>query len=93
MTQSRPDAQRDIQANAALEGMHEQPEDISNKARGHKANLSNPSMYTLQLLHLSYGMANSGADTSEQSKEQSRQELKNLGGENAFYGKQEAGQK
>jgi len=34
--------QRDISKDAALENMHEHPEDISNKARGHKANLSNP---------------------------------------------------
>ncbi|KAF2744702.1 NAD(P)-binding protein [Sporormia fimetaria CBS 119925] len=72
MTTDRPNAQRDIQADAALEGMHEQPEDISNKARGHKANLSNP-------------------NTSEQSKQNSKKELEALGGEKAFYGKQEAG--
>lgn len=34
---------RNISKDAALEGMHEQPEEISNQARGHKANLSNPS--------------------------------------------------
>ncbi|KAK0756195.1 hypothetical protein N5P37_011285 [Trichoderma harzianum] len=64
---------RDIPKDAALEGMHEQPEDISNKARGHKANLSNP-------------------NTSDQSKERSKQELKELGGDKAFYGKQEKAQ-
>jgi hypothetical protein len=36
--------QRDIKE-AALEGINDTPEDISNKAKGHKANLSNPSMY------------------------------------------------
>ncbi|KAJ8116208.1 hypothetical protein OPT61_g2315 [Boeremia exigua] len=46
-------------------------EDISNKASGHKANLSNP---------------------SEESKEKSRQALKELGGEEAFYGKQGKGE-
>jgi len=65
--------QRDIKADAALEGINDTPEDISNRARGHKANLSNP-------------------NTSEESKEHSRQVLESLGGEEAFYGKQE-GQK
>ncbi|KAI9155611.1 hypothetical protein HJFPF1_08198 [Paramyrothecium foliicola] len=60
---------RDIQKDAALEGMHSQPEEISNQARGHKANLSNP-------------------NTSDKSKENSKQALKDLGGEEAFYGKQ-----
>lgn len=35
--------QRDIPKDAAMEGAHETPEEISNQARGHKANLSNPS--------------------------------------------------
>lgn len=39
----RGDHQRDISNDAAMENMHEQPEDISKKAQGHKANLSNPS--------------------------------------------------
>ncbi|KZM19006.1 uncharacterized protein EKO05_0010361 [Ascochyta rabiei] len=47
-------------------------EDISHKASGHKANLSNP-------------------NTSEESKEKSRQALKELGGEDAFYEKQGKG--
>ncbi|PTB40436.1 hypothetical protein M441DRAFT_70228 [Trichoderma asperellum CBS 433.97] len=64
---------RDITKDAALEGMHEQPEEISNKARGHKANLSNP-------------------NTSDESKKQSKQELKVLGDEKAFYGKQGKGE-
>ncbi|PON31008.1 hypothetical protein TGAM01_v200428 [Trichoderma gamsii] len=64
---------RDIPKDAALEGMHEHPEDISNKARGHKANLSNP-------------------NTSDESKERSKRELNELGGEQAFYGKQENAQ-
>ncbi|KAL7914232.1 hypothetical protein GGI35DRAFT_439743 [Trichoderma velutinum] len=64
---------RDISKDAALEDMHEQPEDISNMARGHKANLSNP-------------------NTSDESKERSKQQLKELGGEKAFYGKQEKAQ-
>ncbi|KAJ4359540.1 uncharacterized protein N0V89_000095 [Didymosphaeria variabile] len=48
-------------------------EDISNKASGHKANISNP-------------------NTSQESKEKSKQALKELGGENAFYGKQGQGE-
>ncbi|KAK3051494.1 hypothetical protein LTR09_007517 [Extremus antarcticus] len=48
------------------------PEDRSNAATGHKANLSNPS-------------------TSEESKQNSRQALKELGGEDAFYGKDKQG--
>ncbi|KAJ4356925.1 hypothetical protein N0V95_002939 [Ascochyta clinopodiicola] len=48
-------------------------EDISHKAAGHKANISNP-------------------NTSEASKEKSRQALKELGGEDAFYGKQGKGE-
>ncbi|PVH92716.1 hypothetical protein DM02DRAFT_677314 [Periconia macrospinosa] len=34
--------QRDIRADAALEGINDTPEDISNRAKSHKANLSNP---------------------------------------------------
>ncbi|KAF2878061.1 hypothetical protein BDV95DRAFT_480341 [Massariosphaeria phaeospora] len=48
-------------------------EDISHKAQGHKANLSNP-------------------NTSEASKEKSKKALKELGGEEAFYGKQGKGE-
>ncbi|GAB7360964.1 hypothetical protein MBLNU230_g0947t1 [Neophaeotheca triangularis] len=48
--------------------MNNTPEDISNAAQGHKANLSNP-------------------NTSEESKQHSREELKKLGGEDAFYEK------
>jgi len=44
------------------------PEERSNQARGHKANLSNP-------------------NTSEKSKENSKEALKDLGGEAAFYSK------
>jgi hypothetical protein len=43
------DYSRDISKDDALEGMHEQPEDISNKASGHKANLSNPSVSLLAI--------------------------------------------
>ncbi|KAF2189531.1 hypothetical protein K469DRAFT_503221, partial [Zopfia rhizophila CBS 207.26] len=55
-------------ADAALEGINDTAEDISNRAQGHKANLSNP-------------------NTSEEAKEHSRQVLKSLGDEDAFYGK------
>ncbi|EON67949.1 hypothetical protein W97_07446 [Coniosporium apollinis CBS 100218] len=55
---------------AADQAINESPEDISNQAQGHKANLSNP-------------------NTSEASKENSRQALEDLGGEDAFYGKKE----
>ncbi|PSN64440.1 hypothetical protein BS50DRAFT_678546 [Corynespora cassiicola Philippines] len=48
-------------------------EDISHKAAGHKANLSNP-------------------NTSEASKERSKKALEELGGEDAFYGKQGKGE-
>ncbi|KAF3007947.1 hypothetical protein E8E13_011289 [Curvularia kusanoi] len=48
-------------------------EDISNKASGHKANISNP-------------------NTSEESKQKSKEALKELGGEAAFYGKQGKGE-
>ncbi|KAF3041331.1 hypothetical protein E8E12_006508 [Didymella heteroderae] len=58
---------------AAEQNIDNTTEDISHKARGHKANLSNP-------------------NTSEESKEKSRQALKELGGEDAFYGKQGKGE-
>lgn len=35
--------QRDIKQDAALEGANQTAEEVSNQARGHKANLSNPS--------------------------------------------------
>ncbi|KAF2278875.1 uncharacterized protein EI97DRAFT_393659 [Westerdykella ornata] len=62
--------QRDIKRDAALEGINDTPEDITNRAKGYKANLSNP-------------------NTSEESKQHSRQALESLGGEEAFYGKKE----
>ncbi|KAK0644015.1 hypothetical protein B0T16DRAFT_460101 [Cercophora newfieldiana] len=69
MPELRPNpAQRDIAKDAAQEGALNTPEEISNKARGHKANLSNP-------------------NTSEASKENSKQALKDLGGEDAFFSK------
>ncbi|KAK5167462.1 uncharacterized protein LTR77_007161 [Saxophila tyrrhenica] len=48
------------------------PEERSNMANGHKANLSNP-------------------NTSEASKQASRQALKELGGEDAFYSEDKQG--
>ncbi|VBB73819.1 Putative protein of unknown function [Podospora comata] len=60
--------QRDIVGDAAQENALQAPEEISNQARGHKANLSNP-------------------NTSEQSKENSKQKLEELGGEGAFFSK------
>ncbi|KAH8902617.1 hypothetical protein BR93DRAFT_931854 [Coniochaeta sp. PMI_546] len=60
--------QRDIAGDAAQEKANQAPEEISNQARGHKANLSNPS-------------------TSEGSKQNSEQKLKDLGGDGAFYSK------
>ncbi|KAH7051325.1 hypothetical protein B0J12DRAFT_662815 [Macrophomina phaseolina] len=62
--------QRNIDRDATLQGINDQPEDISHQAQGHKANLSNP-------------------NTSEESKKNSRQVLESLGGEGAFYGKEE----
>lgn len=38
-------AQRDIAGDAAQENAIQAPEEISNQARGHKANLNNPSMW------------------------------------------------
>ncbi|KAK1832978.1 Conidiation protein 6-domain-containing protein [Podospora conica] len=60
--------QRNIKQDAALEGANETPEEISNQARGHKANLSNP-------------------NTSEESKQHSKEVLEELGGEKAFFSK------
>ncbi|KAK4647020.1 uncharacterized protein QC761_121885 [Podospora bellae-mahoneyi] len=60
--------QRDIVGDAAQENALQAPEEISNQARGHKANLSNP-------------------NTSEESKENSKQKLEELGGEGAFFSK------
>lgn len=39
--------QRNIKQDAALEGANQTKEEVSNQARGHKANLSNPSPYRL----------------------------------------------
>jgi hypothetical protein len=39
--------QRDIAGDAAQEKANQAPEEISNQARGHKANLSNPSKSAL----------------------------------------------
>jgi hypothetical protein len=65
-------------------------EDISHKASGHKANLSNPSKSQnhTSMTEYSYHMP----DTSEESKKKSAQALKELGGEDAFYGKQGKGE-
>lgn len=47
MPDLRPDPQeRDIKQDAALEGANQTPEEVSNQARGYKANLSNPSSST-----------------------------------------------
>ncbi|KAF2261386.1 hypothetical protein CC78DRAFT_535674 [Lojkania enalia] len=62
---------REIPTDEDMQHINESPEDISNMAKGHKANLSNP-------------------NTSEESKKHSRQVLKALGGEDAFYSKDEA---
>jgi len=44
MPELRPNPkQRDIPKDAAQEGANDAPEEISNQARGHKANISNPS--------------------------------------------------
>jgi hypothetical protein len=44
MPELRPNpAQRDIPGDAAQEKANQAPEEISNQARGHKANLNNPS--------------------------------------------------
>lgn len=69
MPDLRPNPQqRDIKQDAALEGANQTPEEVSNQARGHKANISNP-------------------NTSEASKEHSKEVLKDLGGEKAFFSK------
>jgi len=41
--------QRNIKQDAALEGANQTAEEVSNQARGHKANLSNPSSCSLSL--------------------------------------------
>jgi hypothetical protein len=67
-------------------------EDISNKASGHKANLSNPSMSFVEAVCGGKWCANELSDTSEESKKKSAEALKALGGEEAFYGKQGKGE-
>lgn len=65
-------------------------EDISNQASGHKANISNPSKCLFFWLNNKSNGDN--VDTSQQSKEHSKQVLKELGGDKAFYGKQGQGE-
>lgn len=76
---------RNIKKDAALEGMHETAEEKSNQARGHKANLNNPSESYESCVQCH--TANLPQDTSDKSKQHSKQALKDLGGEDAFYSK------
>jgi hypothetical protein len=81
-----------------MQNINETTEDISNMAKGHKANISNPSM---SMCHRSPSRDSRRvdksrranltfeSDTSEESKQNSRQFLESVGGEDAFYGKQE----
>lgn len=78
--------QRDIVGDAAQENALQAPEEISNQARGHKANLSNPSKSKLTV-HVKTLVLTKAQDTSEQSKENSKQKLEELGGEGAFFSK------
>ena len=97
--------------------INQTPEDVSNAASGHKANISNPSTpctspslppsFTPFMPKLPTPSTHpppfpqtfsaltpilTRADTSQASKEASKQALKDLGGEKAFYGKQGAGE-
>jgi len=79
---------------AAEQNIDKTTEDISNKAQGHKANLNNPSKtqsHASASARTTLTICDS-IDTSEESKEKSRQALKELGGEEAFYGKQGKGE-
>ena len=87
MPELRPNPkQRDIPKDAAQEGANDAPEEISNQARGHKANLSNPSQF-LRNPPTERKLICGSIDTGEQSKENSKQALEDLGGEGAFYSK------
>ena len=63
-------------------------EDKSNIASGHKANLSNPSTFPR---HQDQVVTDMTSDTSEESKQHSKQVLDSLGGEDAFYGEDKKG--
>jgi hypothetical protein len=82
--------QRNISNDAALENMHNTPEEISNQARGHKANLSNPSK-DQSLTVPKDQITNILVETSEESKQNSKKALEELGGEKAFFSKQGTG--
>ena len=75
----------------ADQNINNTPEDISHKAAGHKANLSNPSM-CFRAKRFVNAELTWFTDTSEESKKRSEQALKELGGEEAFYGKQGKGE-
>ena len=75
-------------------------EDRSHEARGHKANLSNPSMspegLRTERMYLekqdARTYADGFADTSQASKEKSARILKELGEDGVFHGKQGKGE-
>ena len=83
-----------------MQDINQTPEDVSNLARGHKANISNPSKFIITR-HMSPCRAlplapffsvpslTLKSDTSDESKKHSQEVLDSLGGDNAFYGKQE----
>ena len=60
-------------------------EDISHKVQGHKANLSNPSM-SQSRQEQPRQRANLPSDTSEKSKQNSKNVIEALGGDAAHYG-------
>ena len=68
-----------------MQELREGQETISNTVRGHKANISNPSISATSR----YWITLTGIDTSEQSKEESRQIIDALGGDVAHYGSKE----
>lgn len=66
-------------------------EDISHTVQGHRANLSNPSKFPCScpcsFLTFSNHCPDIRLDTSQRSKEHSKQVIDELGGQTAHYGK------
>ncbi|KAF2449225.1 hypothetical protein P171DRAFT_427462 [Karstenula rhodostoma CBS 690.94] len=83
---AQPPDQRRRPHQGRPENINNTPEDISHAASGHKANLSNPTMFSLLAgsMRCMKGI--------QASKEKSKEALKELGGEEAFYGKQGKGE-
>lgn len=64
-------------------------EEISHKIQGHKANLSNPSKKGLLFFTLFASDMGLFIDTSQASKENSKREIEQLGGDDNLYGKED----